>query len=419
MTTHTHNRKVVVAGMGLVTPLGLDLASTWQGLLLGRSGIRAIDAFDASGLGAQIAGGVGAGPQYHSRLLRRSTRTKREHFAMRALDEALASAELAEEDLARNPLGVFTGCEPENSNDFSIFAEYELCNRDARDAVADRHRRILAARQPDVVGRAILERTPSARMFFNYVMACAAGAAAIHEALRWLRRGTIERALVLAVDTPINVGAVHGFEELGALSTHNEAPERACRPFDRNRDGFVLAEGAGAIVLETVELAASRTHRGHGHLLGGGMTNNQYQITRTPPRGEHAARAMRLALADAGLEPAQIGYINAHGTSTDVGDAGEVAAIRSVFETPPPTSSTKSMTGHMVTASGIVEMIIALMAVRDGQLPPTINQENPDPACELDCIPNVARAAAVRYALSNCFGFGGTNVSLVVGGAVA
>ena len=409
---------VVVAGMGLVTPLGADLASTWQRLLAGASGVRAITAFDAKGMGTQIAGEIAADHVYASRLLRRDTRTRREHFAFRALDEALASAGLQGQGLGGASLGIFTGCERENTNDLGIFADYEDPTQDPTQ-IAERHRRQLCERQPDAVAREILRMTPRTKLVFNYAMACAAGAVAVHQALRWLRRGVINRAVVLAVDTPINVAAVHGFEELGALSMHNEAPEKASRPFDRNRDGFVLAEGAGALVLETARCAAARRHTGVGRLLGAGITNNQYHITKTPPAGEHAARAMRLALRDAGLEPEQIDYINAHGTSTDVGDAGEVAAIHSVFPDPPPTSATKSMTGHMVTASGVVELIVALMAVHSGQMPPTINQDAPDPSCLLDCIPNVARSGVVRNALSNSFGFGGTNVSLIVGRGAA
>jgi 3-oxoacyl-[acyl-carrier-protein] synthase II len=400
--------------MGLVTPLGIDVPTTWVSLLQGRSGIRPITAFDASGLGARIAGGVIAGHEYASRILGRRTRTRREHFAFRALDEALESAELTDRALAQNSTGVFTGCERENTNDFTLIAGLER-SAFADPGMAHLHRRSLCDRQPDAVGREIVQRVRLTKLCFNYTMACAAGAAAVHEALRWLRRGVIDRAVVLAVDTPINVGAVHGFEELGALSLNNDAPERACRPFDRDRDGFVLAEGAGALILETGEAGRARGHRPIGWLLGGGMTNNQYHITKTPPLGEHAARAMRRALDDAGLQPEEIDYINAHGTSTDVGDAGEVAAIRSVFRDPPPTSSTKSMTGHMVAASGVVELAVTLLAMRAGKLPPTINHENSDPACALDCVPNVARAAPIRNALSNSFGFGGTNVSLVIG----
>lgn len=406
---------VVIAAMGAVTPLGLDLPTTWQALLAGKSGVQPIRAFDASGLSVRIAGGVAAEPSYVSALLQRPTRTKREQIAFRALDEAIASAALDQGQLSEGRLGIFTGCERENTNDLGIYAAYEDRSRDPGEVRCE-HRRSLCARQPDTIARGILQRVTNAHLFFNYTMACAAGAAAIAEAVRWLRRGVIDRAIVLAADTPINIGAVHGFEELGALSTNNDAPEQASRPFDRNRDGFVLAEGAGALILETAEFARASEREPKGWVVGVGMTNNQYHITKTPPGGENAAHAMRTALRDAGLRPDQIGYINAHGTSTDVGDSGEVAAIRTVFSDPPPTSSTKSMTGHMVTASGIVELIIALMASRKGRLPPTINQEALDPSCQLDCIPNVARDKPVEFALSNSFGFGGTNVCLIVSG---
>ena len=407
---------VVVTGMGLVTPIGSDVSQTWTALIAGRSGIGNIAAFDASGLGVRIAGEVRDDEPYDSVLLGRKTRSRREAFALRAVDEALRSAELTSTSLSETPLGLFSGCERENINDFGVFASYKREGQRAP-VTAHRHRGQLFARQPDSVARQIFAELPSARLCCNYTMACAAGAVAAYQALRWLRSGVIQRAVVFAADTPINVGAVHGFEELGALSTLNDEPARACRPFDQHRDGFVLAEGAAAVVFEHEASAVRRGHRGLGRLVGAGMTNNQASITTTPASGEHAARAIRIALADAGIEPSDVGYINGHGTSTDTGDAGEAAAILSVFEPPPPTSSTKSMTGHMVAASGVTELIITLLAVREGVLPPTINHSAPDPEWALDCVPNTARPAEVRHALSNSFGFGGTNVSLIVSGA--
>lgn len=408
---------LVITGAGLVTALGADVASTWRALLAGESGVSRISSFDVSGFLTQIAGEIPLASAYTSPLFGRATTTRKEHFAFRALEEALAGAGLDRAALDDGRTGLFTGCESSGSHELSLHAAYD--EHGETDEVAARHHRDLFARKPDAVLRALRELVPSAVIRCNYAMACAAGAVAVLEALRWLRRGVITRAVVVAADTPINPGNLHGFGQLGALSAQNEAPARASRPFDALRSGFVLAEGAGALVLETAESAAARGARPLGRLAGGGITNNQAHITNTPRSGEHAARAMQLALDDAGLTAAEIDYINAHGTSTDVGDIGETAAIRRVFAAPPPVSSTKSMTGHLVAAAGLVEVIVALMAVREQRLPPTINQDEPDPDCPLDYVPNAARAHRVSHAMSNSFGFGGSNVSLIVGKAAS
>jgi 3-oxoacyl-[acyl-carrier-protein] synthase II len=419
LTPASPPRPIAITGAGLVTALGADVDTTWRALLAGHSGIRRITSFDARGLATQIAGELelaADGPGAPDSLLGRPAHTRREQVAFRALAEALRAAGLARSALSGTRTGLFTGCENTPVVDYGLFAAYDALAADATacDALAARHHRDLMPRKPDAILRALAALVPGAIVRSNFAMACAAGAVAASEALRWLRRGVIDRAIVIAADTPIDPGNVYGFGQLGALSAHNEHPTRASRPFDAQRSGFVLAEGAGALVLEARELARARGAAPLGWLTGAGMSNNQSHITNTPRSGEHAARAMQAALDDAGLTAADIGYINAHGTSTDVGDAGETAAIQRVFAAPPPVSSTKSMTGHLVAAAGIIEAIVTALAVRDGWLPPTINQDEADPECPLDYVANRARAAQLAHAMTNSFGFGGTNVSLVI-----
>lgn len=421
MTVATAARDVFVTGMGMVTPNGLDLSSTWRSLLRGTSGVTRIRAFDPSPFPTQIAGQVPITvDDYESRLLGRPSRNRKEHFALRALDEALCSAGLSPTDLRGERTGLFTASEQAPRADFSMLASYATVSASEFEELRRKHHRDLIERQPDSLACALrAEAISDLRLVFNYAMACAAGAVAVHEAARWIRRGVIDRAIVIAIDTPVHVGSIIGFGLLDALSTYNDEPAKASRPFDARRDGFVLAEGAGALILEAPRFALARGAKVLGRLMGIGMSNNEAHITNTPPSGERAASAIESAVADAGLRPEQIGYINAHGTSTNVGDISESAAIQRVFAQPPPVSSTKSMTGHLIAAAGLVEAIITLQAMRHGQLPPTINYEQPDPECPLDYVPNVARVCPVQYGLSNSFGFGGTNVALVFGKAPA
>jgi 3-oxoacyl-[acyl-carrier-protein] synthase II len=252
----------------------------------------------------------------------------------------------------------------------------------------------------------------------NCLTACAASSQAIGEAAELIRRGDADVMLSGGTHSMIHPFGVTGFNLLTALSTRNDAPTKASRPFDRDRDGFVLGEGAAMVVLEEFEHAKARGAIIHGELLGYGSTADAFRITDTHPEGRGAASCVRMALADAQLNLDDIHYINAHGTSTDVNDKVESLAIKTVFGDQAyriPVSSTKSMMGHLIAAAGATEMIICLMAIRDNVLPPTINYETPDPACDLDYIPNTPREASCRYALSNSFGFGGQNVALIVG----
>jgi 3-oxoacyl-[acyl-carrier-protein] synthase II len=249
------------------------------------------------------------------------------------------------------------------------------------------------------------------------VSACASSADAIGQALRLIQRGEADVVLAGGTEAPIAPISLAGFGSMKALSTRNDDPEHACRPFDRDRDGFVMGEGAGMVLVEELEHARARGARIYAELVGYGATSDAYHITAPPPGGEGSARAMAAALADAGLRPEDVDYINAHGTSTSYNDLYETQAIKSVFGDHAyriPVSSTKSMTGHLLGAAGAVEFIACLFALQEGLLPPTINLENPDPECDLDYVPNTPRPAQVNVVLSNSFGFGGHNVTLAL-----
>ena len=272
-----------------------------------------------------------------------------------------------------------------------------------------------------------LEQEPSmpaahvARMFdvqgpnINCLTACAASSQAVGEATEIIRRGDVDVMLAGGTHSMIHPFGVTGFSLLTALSESNDEPTKASRPFDRLRDGFVLGEGSAMVILEELESAKTRGAQIYGEIAGYGSTADAYRITDIPPDGHGGIAAMRMAIADAQVNPSDIGYVNAHGTSTTVNDKVETVACKAVFgecAAKVPVSSTKSMMGHLIAAAGVTEMIVCLLTIRDGVLPPTINYENPDPLCDLDYVPNVAREQAVQYALNNSFGFGGQNVTL-------
>jgi 3-oxoacyl-[acyl-carrier-protein] synthase II len=248
------------------------------------------------------------------------------------------------------------------------------------------------------------------------VTACATGAHSIGDAFRAIVYGDADVMIAGGTEANITPLTISGFNAMKALSTRNEEPEKASRPFEKNRDGFVVAEGAGVLILEELEFALNRNAKIQGELVGYGYTSDAYHITAPSPEGDGAARCMRMAIRDAGLRPEEVEHINAHGTSTPLNDATETQAIKAVFGDHAkkiPISATKSMTGHLLGAAGSTEAILSILALRDGILPPTINYEEPDPACDLDYVPNVARRRPVQVAMSNAFGFGGTNAVLI------
>ncbi|MCC7086288.1 MAG: beta-ketoacyl-[acyl-carrier-protein] synthase family protein [Pirellulales bacterium] len=421
-------RRVVITGLGCVTPLGHSPDEMWKALLRGESGVGYTTHFDASNFPTKISAEVrnwdiadaGEDPE------RWKYRGRHTRFAAGAAMQAMKHSGLEDGRFDPTRFGVYLGS-GEGQQDFDAFTRMMAC------ALQGEHLDVAAFTRAGLESlhpMSELEQEPHmpaahlASMFnaqgpnANCLTACAASSQAIGEACEFIRRGDAEVMLSGGTHSMIHPFGVTGFNLLTALSTRNDAPTKASRPFDNDRDGFVLGEGAAMLVLEELEHARARGAQIYGEVLGYGSTADAYRITDTHPEGRGASACLRMAFADCGLSPADVHYINAHGTSTDVNDKVETLAIKTVFGDQAyktPVSSTKSMLGHLIAAAGATELIICLLAIRDGVLPPTINYETPDPNCDLDYIPNVAREASCDVALSNSFGFGGQNISLIVG----
>jgi 3-oxoacyl-[acyl-carrier-protein] synthase II len=421
-------RRVVVTGFGMVTPLGIGVERTWQGLIEGRSAITPIRIFDASTYPTSIAAQV---PEYDlaeyvPEMGDRSHLGRNERFTLTAAMEAYRASGLPRPTPLPRRTGVYLGS-GEGAMDFPNFAA--LVANNWRDGHVDVPGFLAEGRQK-LNAIAELEQEPNmpagyvAQLFgaqgynSNCLTACAASSQAIGEATDIIRRGDADIMIAGGSHSMIHPLGMAGFNLLTALAVgYNEQPEKASRPFDLRREGFVLGEGAGMLIMEELGHARRRGARIHGEVIGYGSTADAFRITDSHPEGRGAEAAMRGALLDAGISPAEIDYINAHGTSTEVNDRVETMAIKMVLGERAyrvPVSSTKSMMGHLIAAAGAVEAIICLLAIRDGLVPPTINYEAPDPACDLDYVPNKARRAPVRAAMSNSFGFGGQNVCLVL-----
>jgi 3-oxoacyl-[acyl-carrier-protein] synthase II len=422
-------RRVVVTGMGMVTPLGRDLETTWSALLAGKSGVGPISLFDARTFPTRIAAEV---PDfrlddYLADSARWAEHSRNSKFALAAAKMAVKDARLEKSDSAvnRNRFGVYLGS-GEGQHDFPRFVSLVArCSQSGHVDTAEFTR--LGVKELHPIHEAEQEPgTPSGHLasYFgakgpnsNCLTACAASSQAIGEAYELIRRGNADMILSGGTHSMIHPFGVTGFILLTALSTRNDEPERASRPFDRDRDGFILGEGAGMLVLEELEHAKKRGARIHGEVIGYGSSADAFRITDSHDEGRGAIACIREALEGAGIEPADVDYINAHGTSTSVNDSIETLAIKRTFGQAAysvPISSTKSMMGHLIAAAGSVEAIVCLLAIRDGMLPPTINLENPDPECDLDYIPNHARPKTVDVTLSNSFGFGGQNITLIL-----
>ena len=387
----------VVVGTGMVTPLGLSVEATMEALYAGRSGIAPIRRFDASRYPVRFAAEVGLpgdGPELIAELVRR------------ALDEATAGLDLGA--VAPERRGVFLGVEAARP-DLSELAQRAITGCPPEPAELARHLPlepvVQVAKHVDALG-------PSAA----FSTACTSSGQAVGEALLAIRRGEVDIAIAGGVDVLVHPLMVVGFARLGALSEWNDRPTEASRPFDRDRAGFVLGEGAGLLVLAS-EAVAARVGTMQGHLLGYGCTSNAWRITDSPPDGRGAAEAMREALRDAGCRPEDVAYVNAHGTGTQQNDVSEARAIRAALGSSVdriPMSSTKSLMGHLVAACGAVEAIVTLEALRRGRAPVTANLDRPDPECSLDHIRGAPRLLGEGVGLSNAFGFGGSNASLVM-----
>ncbi len=418
-------RRVAITGLGLVTPLGNDAPSTWRALLEGKSGASAIRLFDASGFSTRIACEVKGAP--HHGLDRRSAKfASRQHrFARAAASEALADAGISPRADDADRWGCVVGAGM-IAADFGALEE--LGRTFAPDGVLDLPRLgrdgapvadpMEFCRTQTVTGLALLAERFGIRGFSATVhTACASGGQALGTALKAIRSGRIDRALAGGFDSMIHPLGLAGFCLLGALSADNDAPEAASRPFDRTRNGFVLGEGAGFLVLEERRAAEARGARILAELAGDGNSLSAYRITDSHPSGDGPIQAMRWALADARVAAEDVDYINAHGTSTPMNDRSECRAIEAVLGDRARTvaiSSTKSQMGHLIAAAGAVEAAVCALTIANGVIPATMNLRHPDPECALDFVPLRPRPARVRVALSNCFGFGGSNNCLVL-----
>jgi 3-oxoacyl-[acyl-carrier-protein] synthase II len=414
--------------MGCVTPLGTTVKELWDNLKAGRSGVDYTTLFDASNFPTRIAAevrnwslaDVGEDPTLWEK---RGRHTK---FAIGAAKQAMDDSGVAG-TVDPDRFGVYLGA-GEGQQDFHNFSHMMVAaikngSLDLGVFIQEGLRRLdpqlELEQEPNMPAAYVATRFGAEGPNFNCLTACAASSQAIGEATEIIRRGDADVMISGGAHSMIHPFGVTGFNLLTALSEHNEEPQRASRPFDLHRDGFVLGEGAAMIVLEEYERARKRGAPIYGEILGYGTTADAFRITDTHPEGRGAISCMRMALRDAQKNPEEIDYINAHGTSTQVNDRVETIAIKQALGADVaykvPVSSTKSMMGHLIAAAGATELIICLLAMRDGVLPPTINYETPDPECDLDYVPNVAREKKVRTILTNSFGFGGQNITLVAG----
>ena len=407
--TDRDGRRVVVTGIGAVTPLGSTVERTWQGLVAGRSGVDYIRRIDASSFpttfGAEVRDLDAARLPDDGQI--RHLLDRKNGFGWVAAADAIADADLADE---RGGLlaGVSIGTESRRPEFLSQLAG----------GTAYGNREDHLRYSPFVLAGALAARYGFTGPQLTISTACTSGTQAIGVGFQKVRSGEADVMLAGGCDSLIDPLMLTGFSLLGALSKRNDDPAHASRPFDSRRDGFVLGEGAGMLVLEERGRARARHARIYGEIFGYASSSNAYRITDSPPNGEGAFLAMKKALDDAHVTPTEIGYINAHGTSTIQNDRSETAAIKRCFGDAAfrvPISSTKSMMGHLVNAGGAVELIVCLLTVVHRIITPTINYEEPDPECDLDYVPNVARPAQVQFALSNSFGFGGINATVVVG----
>jgi 3-oxoacyl-[acyl-carrier-protein] synthase II len=408
-------RRVVVTGVGLITPVGIGTEETWQALLAGRSGIAPITRFDTSRFSTRIAGEVkGFEPTrwMGAREVRTTAADPFIQYALAAGTMAMSDAGLTIEGELCERAGCFVGSGMGGLG--TIEATHKsFMEKGPRHGISPFFAtQLIINLAAGHLGMKYNVKGPS----YAQVSACSSGANAIGDAYRAIQRDEMDVMIcggTEAVVTPLGVG---GFCAMRALSTRNDAPAEASRPFDLDRDGFLLAEGAGILVLEEMEHARKRSAHCYAELSGYGANADAYHVTAPAPEGEGAQRCMRLAIKDAHLAPSDIDYINAHGTSTKLNDVTETVAIKQVFGEHARrlmVSSTKSMTGHLLGAAGSIEAAFCALALARGQVPPTINYATADPACDLDYVPNTARDARLRHAMSNSFGFGGTNACLV------
>ncbi len=404
-------RRVVVTGMGTVNPLGLDVASTWDGLCQGKSGIGRIEHFDANNYATQIVGAVKGFDV--TTVMKPKEARKLDLFlqyALVATDQALTDAGF-DDSLDKSRIGVAVG---------SGIGGLNTIEENHKQLQKSGPRRVSPFLVPSsVINMAagnIAIRHGLKGPNFAITTACTSGTHNIGYAARTIAYGDADVMVAGGAEASSSPLGMAGFAAARAMSTRNDEPEKASRPWDKGRDGFVLSDGSAMLILEELEHAKQRGATIYAEVIGLGMSDDAYHVTSPPEDGSGACAAMSNALKDGGVTPEQVDYINAHGTSTQAGDIAETNAIKSLFGQHAykvPVSSTKSMTGHLLGAAGAIEALITVMTICQGVIPPTINLDDPDPACDLDYVPNTARQADVRIALSNSFGFGGTNGSLL------
>lgn len=405
-------RRVVVTGIGMITPVGLDTETSWEGLVSGKSGIGPITQFDDKAIPTQIAGEIhGFEPEKFIDLKEIKKMDRFIHLAIAASQMAMDSAglKITEENAERVGVMVSAGMGglPAIEKYYKVYLE-----RGYRKITPFFIPMLIINEAAGMLSIRYGAKGPN----FCVVSACATGTHSIGEAFRTIERGDADAMIAGGTESCICPLGVGGFNAMKALSTRNNEPQRASRPFDTDRDGFIMGEGSGVVILEEMVSAVARGARIFAEAIGYGASGDAYHITAPAPNGEGAARCMKLAIKDAGITPKEMGYINAHGTSTKFGDEIESIAIKTIFGDYAykiPISSTKSMTGHLLGAAGGVEAVISILSLDRGVLPPTINLDNPDPECDLDYIPNKARHIQVDVAMSNSFGFGGTNACLI------
>ncbi|RZB29940.1 MAG: 3-oxoacyl-[acyl-carrier-protein] synthase II [Desulfobacteraceae bacterium Eth-SRB1] len=407
------DRRVVVTGLGLITPLAIGVQETWAALCAGKSGIAEITRFDTTGFDTKIAGEV---KDFHPDdfLPRKEARRVQPFIAY-----AVATARLAIENSGlvidssnADRVGVLTGCG---------LGGLGMMEETSRIVDTKGPKRVspffipmmIGNMAPGMIAISFGAKGPNS----SVATACAAGTHAVGDAFKIIKRGAADAMITGGVEAVVTPTCIAGFNAMKALSTRNDEPEKASRPFDRDRDGFVVGEGCGILILESLETALNRGADIYAEVCGYGMSGDGYHMTSPPPDGEGAARCMTAALEDAGISYKDVDYINAHGTSTQLNDLYETMAIKTVFKDKAcqvPISSTKSMTGHLLGGSGGIEAAFTVLTIREGIIPPTINFDNPAEGCDLDYVPNVARKVKVEIAMTNSFGFGGTNASLIL-----
>jgi 3-oxoacyl-[acyl-carrier-protein] synthase II len=407
------NRRVVITGVGLVTPLGIGRDETWSALCAGKSGIGEITRFDTSCFETRIAGEV---RNFHPEdFLPKKEARRIERF----IAYSLAATRMATEDSGlvidssnSDRVGVLTGCGLGGLSVLETTAR--LIDQKGPGRVSPFFIPMMIGNMaPGMIAIYFGAKGPNA----SVATACAAGTHAVGDAFKIIQRGAADAMITGGMESVITPTCIAGFNAMKALSTRNDAPEKASRPFDSGRDGFVVGEGSGILILEALDFALERGARIYAEVVGYGMSGDAYHMTAPAPGGEGAARCMQAAIKDAGISGSEIDYINAHGTSTQMNDMYETMAIKSVFKDHAyrlAISATKSMTGHLLGGGGGIEAVFTALAIQQGMIPPTLNLDNPSPECDLDYVPNQARKQNVAYAMSNSFGFGGTNACLIL-----